>query len=148
MQWLKSKPSLPPGLHLDESEEKAKESSASGQSKSAKKNKKRKEKKKEQKQSEAFTIEEVTDSFEKVSMSAKSSCGLGSQPVISGEGAHTDSSKRLRNLRKKLNQIDELQAKVNAGEITKLEKEQEEKLARRQEVVDEIEDLVSELSHV
>ena len=49
--------------------------------------------------------------------------------------------KKLRNLKKKLKQIDDLKAKIDSGQIEKPEKEQLQKVAKRDSVLQEIEDL-------
>ncbi|ELU18030.1 hypothetical protein CAPTEDRAFT_222778 [Capitella teleta] len=144
VQWLKSKPNLPPGLSVEAENPETK----------AKKSKKKKHKKKEEQPppEASFTIEEVTDSFEQMATKQRrpSQGLLSATPVVTPTGpqSNVDAAKRLRNLRKKLKQIDDLKAKVDAGEVKVMEKEQEEKLAKRQEVVDEIEELVQELSDV
>ena len=55
------------------------------------------------------------------------------------ESVAADVVKKLRNLKKKLRQIEQLEERVNNGEP--LEKEQLEKISRKQEVLDEIADL-------
>ena len=52
-------------------------------------------------------------------------------------------AKKIKNLKKKLRQIDELQAKVDNGELKELTIEQNEKLARRGAILDEIKELES-----
>lgn len=61
-------------------------------------------------------------------------------PVVTAEPA-----KRLRNLRKKLRDIDQLRQKIESGELANPEKEQLEKVARRSEVEAQIADLELEL---
>ncbi|KAJ8314263.1 hypothetical protein KUTeg_008824 [Tegillarca granosa] len=71
VQWLKSKPDLPPGLCIDQTE-KEKPKDLTGMSKSAKKNAKRKEKKKQQ-VNETQSEVQVTKSMAEVNLnSAKS----------------------------------------------------------------------------
>ena len=50
----------------------------------------------------------------------------------------TDPAKKLRNLRKKLRDIEALEAKLNSGEVKNPEPEQLEKVARRPQVEEEI----------
>lgn len=52
--------------------------------------------------------------------------------------APTDPAKKLRNLKKKLRDIESLEAKLKSGEITQAEPEQVEKLGRKPEVLKEI----------
>lgn len=60
---------------------------------------------------------------------------LRQQPVA------TDPAKKLRNLRKKLRDIEALEAKIEGGEIENPEKEQLEKVAKKVEVAREIANL-------
>lgn len=50
-------------------------------------------------------------------------------------------AKKVKNLKKKLRQIDELQAKVDSGEIKELTAEQKEKLARKEALEQELKEL-------
>jgi len=56
----------------------------------------------------------------------------------SGQPVATDPAKKLRNLRKKLRDIEALEAKLSSGEIVNPEPEQVEKIARKTEVSKEI----------
>eukprot|EP00092_Neocalanus_flemingeri_P002886 GFUD01003085.1.p1 GENE.GFUD01003085.1~~GFUD01003085.1.p1 ORF type:complete len:221 (-),score=53.31 GFUD01003085.1:269-931(-) len=56
----------------------------------------------------------------------------------SGQPVATDPAKKLRNLRKKLRDIEALEAKLNSGEIESPEPEQVDKVARKQDVIKEI----------
>jgi len=56
-------------------------------------------------------------------------------------GGAADPAKRLRNLRKRLKDIETLEKKISSGELKNPEKDQLEKIQRKEEVVDEIEDL-------
>ena len=53
----------------------------------------------------------------------------------------TDPAKKLRNLRKKLRDIESLEAKLSSGEIQNPEKEQLEKVSRKADVEQEIKEL-------
>lgn len=57
----------------------------------------------------------------------------------------TDPAKRIRNLRKKLRDINALKAKIESGELANPEKDQLEKIARKKEIEAEIEELELEL---
>jgi partner of Y14 and mago protein len=57
----------------------------------------------------------------------------------------TDPAKRIKNLRKRLREIESIEQKIAAGE-QKLEKEQLDKVSRKQEVLSEIEQLTYALS--
>jgi len=50
----------------------------------------------------------------------------------------TDPAKRLKNLKKKLREIEAIEAKVSSGEIKKLDKDQLEKVNRKPDVLSEI----------
>lgn len=54
--------------------------------------------------------------------------------------------KKLKSLRKKLTDIDQLQKRIETGELEKPEKNQLEKISRRCEIVDEINELEKEIS--
>ena len=53
----------------------------------------------------------------------------------------TDPAKRIKNLRKRLREIESIEQKIAAGD-QKLEKEQLDKVARKKEVMSEIEQLM------
>ena len=57
------------------------------------------------------------------------------------ESATTDPAKKLRNLRKRLRDIEALEKKLDEGIISKPEPEQLEKVARKIQVENEIEEL-------
>ena len=50
-------------------------------------------------------------------------------------------NKKIKNLKKKLRQIEELQEKIDNGEVNELTKEQTEKLQRKSELKKELEAL-------
>eukprot|EP00090_Calanus_glacialis_P029860 TRINITY_DN4798_c0_g1_i1.p1 TRINITY_DN4798_c0_g1~~TRINITY_DN4798_c0_g1_i1.p1 ORF type:complete len:219 (-),score=61.78 TRINITY_DN4798_c0_g1_i1:277-933(-) len=56
----------------------------------------------------------------------------------SGQPVATDPAKKLRNLRKKLRDIEALEARLDSGEIENPEPEQVDKIARKQDVIKEI----------
>ena len=61
----------------------------------------------------------------------------------------TDPSKKLRNLRKKLRDIEALESKLESGEIESPEPEQLEKVARKADVMKEITALgIVQFSHL
>ena len=143
-QFLKSLPTHPIGLAPDDvaKMEKAKKAAAEAEassstqhmSKAAKKNAKRKEKKKQDKTADSVT--QVTQAVQKVDI--KESIGDECQKAA-------DVNKKIKNLRKKLKQIEELEKKITSGELKAPEKDQLEKIARKQVIIDEIEDLELEL---
>lgn len=138
---MKSRPTLPPGLNPAELET-VKKSDSQPMSKSAKKNAKRKEKKKQHQQS----TPEGTGSSE-VSISQTLARTKLSEDSIKEAQANdkADIEKKIRNLKKKLKQVDDLKTKIDSGEVKNPEKEQLAKIERRQELVDEIEYLELDL---
>ena len=158
MQWLKSKPQLPPGLSpadVDTGDKKKSEPGAP-MSKAAKKNAKRKEKKKQQNATEK-TINHVTQSLAETNISSGESDKTRLH-IDQSDNTKTDSSqsgtggvskeevlKKIRNLRKKLKQIEDLEKRIQSGELKNPEKEQLEKIAKKETIVSEIEDLELDL---
>lgn len=134
---MKSRPTLPPGLNPAELET-VKKSESQPMSKSAKKNAKRKEKKKQHQQS----APEGTGPSE-VSISQTLARTKLSEDSVKEAQANDKAAieKKIRNLKKKLKQVDDLKTKIDSGEIKNPEKEQLAKIERRQELVDEIENL-------
>ncbi|XP_057686262.1 partner of Y14 and mago [Corythoichthys intestinalis] len=146
VKFFKNKPGLPPGLSASDAEPSNQQqqkipgcadSDAAGLSKSAKRNLKRKEKRKQQQQQE---LEESTadaatlvDAVEKVSISAGGEAAEDSSSV--------EKAKKIKNMRKKLRQVEELQQKVDSGEIKQPTQDQLEKLARAKTLRDELEQL-------
>ena len=134
-------------------------SATPGLSKSAKKNLKRKEKK-QQEYPNAF-VDNVTSSMAKTSLDTKSAQSQGSKGKADQSQASKGNSqsqasaqpkaepdKRLKNLKKKLRQIEDLEAKLKSGEIKELQKEQKDKIDRKDEILQEIEDIELELADV
>lgn len=138
---MKSRPTLPPGLNPAELET-VKKSESQPMSKSAKKNAKRKEKKKQHQQS----APEGTGPSE-VSISQTLARTKLSEDSVKEAQANDKAAieKKIRNLKKKLKQVDDLKSKIDSGEIKNPEKEQLAKIERRQELVDEIENLELDL---
>lgn len=143
MQWLKNKPTLPPGLNPEEVET-SKSTEGQAMSKAAKKNAKRKEKKKQQQQSGSGVAGSgVTEVNLSQTLSATKLSENTQKEDQSSDRAAIE--KKIRNLKKKLKQVDDLKAKVDSGELANPEKEQLAKIARRHELVEEIENLELDL---
>lgn len=132
---MKSRPTLPPGLNPAELET-VKKSESQPMSKSAKKNAKRKEKKKQHQQSASEVSISQTLARTKLSEDSVKEAQANDKAAI---------EKKIRNLKKKLKQVDDLKTKIDSGEIKNPEKEQLAKIERRQELVDEIENLELDL---
>ncbi|XP_033731700.1 partner of Y14 and mago-like [Pecten maximus] len=150
VQWLKSsKSSLPPGLNPTDVTPKDTDTPQAdpfaGMSKAAKKNAKRKEKKKQQGHNE--NVESVTRSLadsvlsNDQSQSSKQSSNQSEMPLQD----KADIEKKIRNLKKKLRQIEDLENKIKSGEIKEPAKEQLEKLSKKTSVLSDIEDLELDL---
>uniref|UniRef100_A0A8D0BHP7 PYM homolog 1, exon junction complex associated factor n=1 Tax=Salvator merianae TaxID=96440 RepID=A0A8D0BHP7_SALMN len=167
VKFFKSKPDLPPGLNPDVSTPVARqlskglESSETGLSKTAKRNLKRKEKRKQQQEKGERDTDDLIQSLEKATLSATpGSSGNGKlvvpvgstrPPAGSGEASSStttgalEKNKKIKNLKKKLRQVEELQARIDSGEIKQPTKEQLDKLARRKALEEELEDLELDL---
>ncbi|TMS16242.1 Partner of Y14 and mago A [Larimichthys crocea] len=151
VKFFKSKPDLPPGMSPSEAappkqqQQQQKipgcgESDAAGLSKSAKRNMKRKEKRKQQQHQDGDAdVDSVSDAVENVSISesgeSSNKTGAALAPVSVSATSPDDSSaaeraKKIKNLKKKLRQVEELQQKVDSGEIKEPTKDQLEKLGR------------------
>ncbi|KAG8452512.1 hypothetical protein GDO86_004339 [Hymenochirus boettgeri] len=145
VKFFKTKPSLPPGLsHTDVSavttQQAPKPESECNLSKTAKRNLKRKEKRKQEK-GDKESYEEILQDLERVTVSGA---------VVQKNGApnnHPDveKAKKIKNLRKKLRQVQELQQKIDSGEIKQPSKEQLEKIGRRKALEEELEDVELDL---
>jgi partner of Y14 and mago protein len=156
VQWLKSKPSLPPGLDSSEGSVKTQVNSSEPMSKAAKKNAKRKEKKKQQQDGNqsGTSIQNVTQSLAGININ-KDQSGAKSKNTDQSDSQVTKQSgessdkqeiaKKLKNLRKKLKQIEDLEKKIQSGELKNPEKEQLEKIGKKKMILEEIEDLELDL---
>ena len=74
----------------------------------------------------------ITDKSSAGQASSQAGQQTGQQPTA------TDPAKKLRNLKKKLRDIEALEAKLSSGEIKNPEPEQLEKVARKQDVMKDI----------
>ena len=113
-------------------------------SKAAKKNAKRKEKKKQEQAgggAPQTSHSQVTKAMEQVSISRPADSAGGKD----NSEAKPDLAKKLKNLKKKLKQIEDLENKIKSGELKNPEKDQLEKVSKKQAVMDEIEDIELEL---
>ena len=126
------------------------DSETAGLSKSAKRNMKRKEKRKQQQhpgQDGDADVDSVSDAVENVSLSEggessnKTATAAVSVSSPDDSSAAAEKSKKIKNLKKKLRQVEELQQKVDSGEIQEPTKDQLEKLARAHAIQVELEQL-------
>lgn len=128
-QWVDSIPKLPPGVHEEESKQLSKNQ------------KKRKSKKKDGNDSQRCEVEEVTEKMQ----TAKVSNAATAAGTVYTSNPDDLKLKRVKNLRKKIRQIQDLQAKIDSGELVNPEATQLEKLSRREEVEKELEELEAEV---
>ncbi|XP_067124964.1 partner of Y14 and mago B [Centruroides vittatus] len=156
-QWAKNKPDLPPGLHPDDvaKAQAAKNATANKipglvQSEPTSKSGKKKKKKKQQNQTENGKMEqEISERLNSVHFTSSNSVNIvdkmvqkkGVQPIA------TDPAKRIKNLRKKLREIETLKQKLESGELINPEKDQLDKIARKSEIEMEIQELELELEN-
>ncbi|XP_042554603.1 partner of Y14 and mago isoform X1 [Dipodomys spectabilis] len=151
VKFFKSKPELPPGLSPEATTPvtpSRPEGGEPGLSKTAKRNLKRKEKRRQQQ--EKGEAEALSRTLEKVSLGetiqlpsalqiTQAAPTAASDPPDSA--ATTEKAKKIKSLKKKLRQVEELQQRIQAGEVSQPSKEQLEKLARRRALEEELEDL-------
>lgn len=121
--------------------------------KAQKKNLRKKQKRKEQKASQvAFVIEEVTSAIEQVTIESSDQTSDAAAPVDTSvhvsipqestkheEEHDRDVLKKVRTLRKKLKQIEELEARIASGEIHKPDSDQLNKIAKKEAFLEELE---------
>lgn len=116
-------------------------------SKSAKRNMKRKEKRKQQHQDGDgdVDVDYLSSAVENVSISedggAKDMTAVAVPGSCPDESAAAEKAKKIKNLKKKLRQIEELQQKVDSGEIKEPTKDQLEKLGRAETLQAELQEL-------
>ncbi|CDQ65707.1 unnamed protein product [Oncorhynchus mykiss] len=116
------------------------ENETAGLSKTAKRNMKRKEKRKQQ--GPDSNVESLTNAVETITFAED---GNSVTPASNPAGATNDPSsataekaKKIKNIKKKLRQVEELQQKLDSGEINQATKEQQEKLGRAKALQDEL----------
>lgn len=157
VKFFKSKPDLPPGMNPSEAAPPKQQqkipgcgdSEAAGLSKSAKRNMKRKEKRKQQQhqgQDGDADVDSVSDAVENVSISEGGESSDKTAVAVSvsspnDSSAAAEKAKKIKNLKKKLRQVEELQQKVDSGEIKEPTKDQLEKLGRALAIQDELQQL-------
>uniref|UniRef100_A0A224YXC5 Partner of Y14 and mago n=1 Tax=Rhipicephalus zambeziensis TaxID=60191 RepID=A0A224YXC5_9ACAR len=135
--WAKSQsgPKYPVGLSKAEIEEYEAKQAAQQQPDAAKK--KKKKKKGAAKSAEASASEVAVD---QLAATLESQAKI-EEPAQPSSSACADPAKRLRNLRKKLRDIEQLKRRIESGELANPEPEQLEKVARQEEIEAQIEEL-------
>ena len=142
---MKSISDLPPGLAPEDTTSSQKTESAA-LSKNAKKKQKRKEKKQQEAASESIKSKDSgVDALSKAMANAHMDGGDRKPEAAGSSLGGVEVQKRLRALKKKMKEIDNLQAKIDSGEIKDPEKNQLDKLAKREQFEAEIEDLEAQL---
>ena len=129
-----------------------------------KKNARKKQKKKDKKTTEfAFEIEEVTGSLEQMSLSSERQEQeasvktketkqpvkevANSKPMSTAEVKGTGDGevlKRIRAVRKKLKQIEDLESRIASGDIQKPDQDQLSKIAKKEGFLEELSNLMDE----
>ncbi|XP_056130220.1 partner of Y14 and mago [Lampris incognitus] len=160
VKFFKSKPDLPPGMNpADAAQPKQQQkipgcadNEMAGLSKTAKRNLKRKEKRKQQQQGQDgdADVDSARDAVENLSVSeggessdntaAPVDTAVPDEPVA----AASERAKKIKNLRKKLRHVEELQQKMDSGEIQQLTKDQLDKLGRAEALQEELQKLEGE----
>lgn len=116
-------------------------------SKSAKRNMKRKEKRKQQQHPhQDGDVDSLSSAVEDVTISEGGGSADKAAAAVTGSGpdeseAAAEKAKKIKNLKKKLRQIEELQQKVDSGEIKEPTKDQLEKLGRAETLQAELQQL-------
>ncbi|XP_061531093.1 partner of Y14 and mago [Phycodurus eques] len=151
VKFFKNKPGLPPGLSASDAEPPHQlkipgcaDNDTAGLSKSVKRNLKRKEKRKQQQQQQELEENEVdvaslADAVENVTISQGGAHSF--KVAVAEDSPAVEKAKKIKNMRKKLRQVEELQQKVDSGEIKQPTQDQLEKLARAAALRDELEQL-------
>ncbi|KAM8794111.1 partner of Y14 and mago [Eudromia elegans] len=146
VKFFRSKPELPPGLSPEAGAPAAGRADGpdgAALSKAAKRNLKRKEKRRQQQEKGEGDMDGLIQALERSSLAG----GAGEkEPPGAGEGdgdttAAAEKSRRIKSLRKKLRQVEELQQRLDAGAVPQPTPEQLEKLARRSALQEELQEL-------
>uniref|UniRef100_A0A8C7FU00 PYM homolog 1, exon junction complex associated factor n=1 Tax=Oncorhynchus kisutch TaxID=8019 RepID=A0A8C7FU00_ONCKI len=136
VKFFKGKPDLPPGMSPDNAAQARQqqgipgiaENETAGLSKTAKRNMKRKEKRKQQ--GPDSNVESLTNAVETMTFAEDATNDPSS--------ATAEKAKKIKNIKKKLRQVEDLQQKLDSGEIKQATKEQQEKLGRAKALQDEL----------
>eukprot|EP00794_Sanderia_malayensis_P009832 gene9832-10841_t len=141
-QWASKTSNLPPGMAPDDTA-----ASVTVKSKNQKKNERKKQKRKEQ---NAGLQSNDDDSPVSSLSSDVKSLAIGERNTADNSEATDKISKevlgkKIKGLKKKLRQIEELENKLSSGQVKELTKEQIEKVARKKQLSDELEDLELDL---
>ncbi|NWX94694.1 PYM1 protein, partial [Nothoprocta pentlandii] len=147
VKFFKSKPELPPGLS-PEAGARPDGAAAAALSKAAKRNLKRKEKRKQQQEKGEPEVDGLAQTLERSSLGGGAAEAPGEEeatPQPPCDGAAAERLRKIKNLRKKLRQVQELQQRLDAGDVKQPTREQLEKLARRKALQEELQELERDL---
>ncbi|NWS79075.1 PYM1 protein, partial [Crotophaga sulcirostris] len=159
VKFFRSKPELPPGLSPAAAAAAAPpgkqpgkaEGGESGLSKAAKRNLKRKEKRKQAQEKTERDLDGLIPALEKATLSPGDRDAPvqpdddGGTGTTGTEGQTAEKNRKMKNLRKKLRQVEELRQRLEAGELAQPTPEQLEKLGRRKALEEELRELEREL---
>ena len=144
---MKSREGCIPGLsapdHSEQPAPSAQPATNENLSKTAKKNQKRKEKKRQEKDSaNAAEVAKVTEAMLKMDCAPTAPNKSPGAKIADGP---SEGLKKIRNLKKKIKQIEELENRIASGELKNPEKEQLEKISKKDQLLEEIRELEAEL---
>lgn len=138
-QWLNSMPNLPPGVQPEQPK------LTKNQKKHERKKNKKKEEPEVQSKSIGSSVEQATKRVESMNLNSAPIKSTTAAGTVYTNNPNEVKQKKLKNLKKKLRQIEELQSKIDSGEVTNIEDNQREKLAKKNEIQEEIEELERQL---
>ncbi|XP_076327457.1 partner of Y14 and mago-like isoform X1 [Tachypleus tridentatus] len=147
-QFAKNKPILPPGLHpevvvkVQQGQLGTNQIPGLTEIPTATKSTKNKKRKKKHQQQGNGSDQNLTKDVTNLHLSES---GSDKNSETCENKASVDPVKRIKNLKKKLQDIKKLEQKIESGELLLPEKEQLEKIARKGEIEAEIEDLELDL---
>ncbi|XP_051963828.1 partner of Y14 and mago B-like isoform X1 [Xyrauchen texanus] len=150
VKFFKSKPDLPPGMNPDDAalarqqqQQVSGGTDSAGLSKTAKRNMKRKEKRKQQNEQEASVeVESLSQDMDGMKIAEEVRVNPDGTDLAA---AAVEKAKKIKNLRKKLRQVEDLQQKVDCGELKSPSKEQLDKLGRGEALRAELQQLEGHL---
>ncbi|XP_012282488.1 partner of Y14 and mago [Orussus abietinus] len=150
-QFIKNKPIYPPGMSVEYAEARKAEIEAQARAKSANPIPGlviQTESKKKKKKSKNKTVNAITDGlqktritepvFEKQKSASSAATSVASSTTGTVTNTMVDPTKRLKNLNKKIREIETLEQKIKTGDIKNPEQEMLNKLSRKSEILLEI----------
>lgn len=146
-EWASSASKLPPGMTKNVTFDKQ-----SVPEVKKTKNQKKNERKKQKKSEQAMAKPEDADNedADKANLESKLA-GLNVKSTeapleeITQTASKDTITKKIKGLRKKLRQIEELETKLKSGQVTELTREQKEKVSKKGDIADELEELELDL---